>query len=168
MSRQWTRVLEHLCISNPFHGHLQQRERRVLLEPCWLAGTTPAPYQVPLRHPGKHISTFRLLEKEEIAWALSHIKLLKTQLKRTVQGKPPKPALNPNQTGWNGNVVSGGWLRTCGVPCRNVKVAFASHSSFLEYSCHVLLFIFNYFFYLYWPFSRLKMKKIKTLAYLAE
>lgn len=34
------------------------------------------------------------------------------------------------------------------VPCRNVKVAFASHSGFLEYSCPALLFIFNSFFHL--------------------
>lgn len=164
MSGQWTRVLEHLSIPSLFHRHLWQWERWVPLALCWLAGAT----QVPLQHPGKHILTFHLLEKEEIARALSHPKLLKTQLKRTVQGKPPKLALNLNQTSWNENILSGGWLRTCSVPCRYLKVAFASRSTFLEYSHHVLLFIFDHFFYLYWSFSRLKMKKIEILEYLAE
>lgn len=146
MSRQWTQDLEHLSIPKLFHRHLQQRDGWVPVEWCRLAGATLVLPQVPLRHPGKHISTFHLLEKEEIACTLSHIKLLKAQLKRTVQRKPLNPALNPNQTGWNKNILSGGWLRTGSVSCRNVKVAFASHSTFLEYSCHVLLFIFNYFF----------------------
>lgn len=31
------------------------------------------------------------------------------------------------------------------VLCRSVKAAFASYNTFLEYSCYILLFIFNNF-----------------------